>query len=341
MIVRARAPLRLGLAGGGTDLPKFSGMYGGCVLNATIDRYVHVTLEEVSPDKVIFASGDLDKIDILEPASAYPLDAGLILHRAVYNYFIAKCNDSRPLSLSVHSYAEAPAGSGLGTSSTVVVALCAAFAEYFKLTLDEYNLAHLAWKIEREICGLAGGKQDQYTATFGGVNFMEFRPSGSVLVNPLRVKKWILSEFESSLLLYFTGISRDSDTIIKKQDYNIERASEAALRASLDVKQEAYDMKASLLTGDFPNLIESFRRGWESKKKMAPEISNSHIEDVYERAMQAGAMAAKISGAGGGGFMMFVVPPHRRKAVMDVLLELGGEMFPAHFTHTGVEVWRR
>lgn len=341
MIIRGRAPLRLGLAGGGTDIQSFSDIYGGCVLNATIDRYVYATLEERNDGKVDFQAGDLGRRENTKAATSYPLTGGLILHRAVYNYFIEKYNASRPVALAAHTFAEAPAGSGLGTSSTIVVALCLVFAEYFQAPLDEYDLAALAFRIEREVCGLAGGRQDQYAAAFGGVNFMEFMPTGQVLVNPLRIKRRILNEFESSLLLYFTGVSRDSDVIIKSQTENAKKEIGDALNAMHAIKREAYDMKENLLTGNFEGLIQTFRRGWEYKKRMAKEISNQRIERLYEKAMAAGADAAKISGAGGGGFMMFMAQPGKRADVIRVLKEEGGEIFPAHFTKAGAETWRR
>lgn len=340
MIIRCRAPLRLGLAGGGTDVPQFADLHGGCVLNATIDRYVYATIKPSSANAVHFESGDLEKTERFEAKSSFPLDSGLVLHRAVYNYFIANFNSGKASPMQVHTLAEAPAGSGLGTSSTLVVALCMAFAEYFQVSMDEYELADLAWRIEREDCGFAGGKQDQYAAVFGGVNFMEFMPSRKVLVNPLRVKRRILNEFEASLVLYFTGVSRDSEKIIKSQSRNVERGQFAAIQAMHELKQEAYSMKESLLTGDFQALISSFHKGWESKKKMASEISNPHIEKLYSLAMANGAEACKISGAGGGGFLMILVPSSRRSALMKAFAGKGGEIFPAHFTKAGAEVWR-
>lgn len=339
MIVRCRAPLRLGLAGGGTDVETYSSKYGGYVLNATIDRYVYVTLEK-RQDGVVFASGDLDREEKLELADSYPLDAGLILHRAVYNHFIREYNDSRPVPLRVHTFAEAPIGSGLGTSSTLVVALVQAFAEYFNAPLDEYENAALAYKIERMDCNLAGGKQDQYAAAFGGVNFMEFMPSGRVLVNPLRVKKWIITEFEASLLLYFTGVSRSSGDIIQAQNENVHKNYADALEAMHKLREEAVNMKNCLLTGDFHSLSETFHRGWEWKKRMSSAISNSYIETIYNAAMSAGARAAKISGAGGGGFMMVISSPGKRMEIEKTLKKIGGDMFPAHFTKAGVTAWK-
>lgn len=341
MIIRTRAPLRLGLAGGGTDIASYSDLYGGCVLNATIDRYVYASLEESDGDKVRFIAGDLGMEEALPSIPSYPLTEGLRLHRAVYNYFIKKYNNSKPVAVTVHTLAEAPAGSGLGTSSTLVVALCHVFAEYMQTALDEYELADLAYRIEREHCGLAGGRQDQYTAAFGGINFMEFMPTGRVLVNPLRIKRRILNEFESSLLLYFTGVSRESDNIIRSQSENAKKLSGDALAAMHETKKEAYNMKACLLTGDFDSLVSCFHRAWESKKRMAKEISNSDINALYEKAIAAGADAAKISGAGGGGFMMLLVQPAKRAAVVRTLEEAGGTFFPAHFTEEGAETWRR
>ncbi len=340
MVIRARAPLRLGLAGGGTDLSSFSDKYGGYVFNATIDRYVYATVMRNNASCVSFESGDREMNEKASLAFPLPLEGGFILHRAVYNHFIGTCNGGNPLPLHIHTLAEAPIGSGLGTSSTLVVSLCAAFLEFFNISLDEYQLAELAWKIERQECGFKGGKQDQYTAVFGGINFMEFLTTGNVIVNPLRIKRKIINEFEASLVLYFTGVSRESEKIIIEQEKNTYDTSSPAFDAMLKTKQIAYDMKAFLLTGDFRGICDAFRDAWEAKKGMANDISNSFIDNLYAIAMEAGAEAAKISGAGGGGFMMLLVPPSRRQSVVKILKKQGGEIFPAHFTQSGVEAWK-
>jgi D-glycero-alpha-D-manno-heptose-7-phosphate kinase len=248
----------------------------------------------------------------------------------------------KPLSLRISTRVDVPAGSGLGSSSTLTVAMLAAYAEWLNLPLDDYELAHTAFVIERVEAGLDGGKQDQYAAAFGGFNFMEFGSNGHVLVNPLRVKAWVVSELEASLLLYFTGKSRTSADIIQEQSRNVRDRNEPALDAMHAIKQEAFRMKECLLRGDFSTLHQVLRSSWESKKRMASQITNDHIEALYACALQAGVYCAKISGAGGGGFMMFLVDPIYKDKVTAALrgLHAEGTAYACHFTPGGVQVWR-
>ena len=238
------------------------------------------------------------------------------------------------------THTDAPPGSGLGSSSTLVVSMIKAFVEWLNLPLGEYDIARLAYEIERIDVGLSGGRQDQYAATFGGFNFMEFHPGERVVVNPLRIKNWIISELEASLLLYFGGVSRDSARIIDEQSANVERNEATAIDATHALKAEAIAMKECLLKGDFEQLVESVRAGWEAKKKMAKSISNPQIDEIYTLATKAGMRAGKISGAGGGGFMMMLVDPVRRMDVMRALQQTRGQTYTCHFTKYGTQGWK-
>jgi D-glycero-alpha-D-manno-heptose-7-phosphate kinase len=251
-------------------------------------------------------------------------------------------NDGKPLSLRMSTRVNVPAGSGLGSSSTLVVAMLAAYVEWLNLPLGDYELAHTAYVIEREEAGLQGGKQDQYAAAFGGFNFMEFGKDGHVLVNPLRVKDWVVSELEASLLLYYTGMSRTSANIIDEQSRNVRDKNPLAVEAMHSVKEEAFRMKECLLRGDFQRLHEVLRSSWESKKRMASQISNEHIERLYTCALSAGAYCARISGAGGGGFMIFLTDPIYKEKVAAALRTSheGGIAYGCHFTARGVQAWR-
>ena len=222
----------------------------------------------------------------------------------------------------------------------MVVAMVKAFVEALALPLGEYDIARLAFEIERQEVGLSGGRQDQYAATFGGFNFMEFHPHERVVVNPLRVKNWIVSELEASLLLYFGGVSRDSARIIDEQTKNVKSKDNSAIEAMHALKQEALSMKECLLKGDFDGLVESMEAGWQAKKRMASSISNPQIEASYELARAAGMRAGKISGAGGGGFMMLLVDPVRRMDVMRALATTQGQVFNCHFTEIGTQGWK-
>ena len=340
MIVRARAPLRLGLAGGGTDVSPYCDTHGGYVLNATIDRYAYAVVKQVDEPIVRFIAKDQVREAVCQLDPVLPLDGNLSLHKAVYNYMVRYYNQGRPIALEPNTFCDAPVGSGLGSSSTLVVAMIKSFVELLNLPLDDYAIARLAFKIERVDCGLQGGRQDQYSATFGGFNFMEFYADERAIVNPLRIKNWIICELEASLVLYFTGISRESARIIADQSRNVESGITGALEAMHGIKREALLMKECLLRGDFDGLIESMRMGWESKKCSAKTVSSPHIDAIYEAALQAGALAGKISGAGGGGFMLFFVPTEKRMDVIRILNDFGGQVSNCHFTKNGTQAWR-
>ena len=342
MLIRSRAPLRLGLAGGGTDVSPYCDEFGGAILNATIDYYAYAALEPLETGNVEFISADLDEKAAYSAAPVLPIDGRLDLFKAVYNYVVREYNQGKPLSLRMSTRVDVPAGSGLGSSSTLTVAMLAAYADWLNLPLGDYELAHTAFVVERVEAGLKGGKQDQYAAAFGGFNFMEFGRDGQVLVNPLRMKEWVVSELEASLLLYFTGKSRTSADIIEEQSRNVRDRNELALNAMHAIKEEAFRMKECLLRGDFIRLHEVLRGSWESKKRMASQITNEHIERLYACALKAGAHCAKISGAGGGGFMMFLTDPIHKDKVAAALRgqHEGGTAYACHFTLGGVQVWR-
>lgn len=222
----------------------------------------------------------------------------------------------------------------------MVVSLLKAFTEWLNLPLGEYEIAHLAFEIERLDAGLGGGRQDQYAATFGGVNFMEFHPDDRVIVNPLRVKNWILSEMETSLVLFNTGVSRSSAHIIKEQSDNLTRQRGTTLELMHAIKADAFLMKEYLLKGDFARYAACMRKSWDAKKRLADNVSNSHIDGVVQAALDAGALAGKVSGAGGGGFVTFMVPPERRVHVVRALSRQDGQVMTCHFTRHGTEGWK-
>jgi D-glycero-alpha-D-manno-heptose-7-phosphate kinase len=344
VIARARSPLRLGLAGGGTDVSPYSDRFGGCILNATISLFAHCTLEiNWTGSTVFFHAIDMDEIFEAGLASNYPLDGHLTLHKGVYNRVIRDFNGGKPLSVKVKTWADAPSGSGLGTSSTMVVTILAAFRDLLSLPLGEYDLAHLAFEIERIDCGLLGGKQDQYAATFGGFNFMEFYDEDKVIVNPLRIRSEISNELESSILLFFTGRSRESARIISDQILSAQAPSGndgAGIGAMHSIKQQAVLMKEKLLRGDINQVHEIILEGWRAKKLTGTTVSNAQIDSFAQLAMDSGAKAVKISGAGGGGFMMIFVDPTDRLKLMKVFSGLSGQFYNFNFTQQGTESWR-
>jgi D-glycero-alpha-D-manno-heptose-7-phosphate kinase len=338
-LVRARAPLRLGLAGGGTDVSPFCDRFGGYVLNATIDKHAFATIEPRDDGKIRFAATDRDRATEYAIASRLEFDGDLDLHKGVYNWAIRHLNHGEPCAITLTTFSDAPAGSGLGSSSTLVVAMVRAFGEYLGATLDEYELAHAAFEIERRDVGLAGGRQDQYSAAFGGCNFMEFYADDRVVVNPLRIKKNILFELEASLVLFFTGVSRESASIIAAQTSNMQRDDAEVIAAMHGLKEEAVVMKEALLRGNFDVFVESMRKSWESKKRTASSISNPMIDEIYDAALRNGARAGKVSGAGGGGFMMFFADPEKRMQLIRTLEGFGGTVLNCQFTRHGAESW--
>ncbi len=339
-MTRARAPLRLGLAGGGTDVSPYCDVHGGFVLNATIARYAYAVIKPLAGGEIRFLATDQAQTVVVALDAALELDGQLNLHKAVYREMIDRYNGGQRLALELSTFCDAPAGSGLGSSSTLVVTMIRAFAELLNVPLDDYAIAHLAFRIERVDCALQGGRQDQYSATFGGFNFMEFYAQERAIINPLRVKNWIICELEASLLLFYTGVSRESARIISAQSANISSGAVEALDAMHGIKQDALVMKECILKGDFEGFVESMRSGWERKKRTAKTVSNPHIEAIHDAAIAAGASAGKVSGAGGGGFMMFFVKPEYRMDVARALGRFDGQISNCHFTKHGTQAWR-
>lgn len=341
MIYRARAPLRLGLAGGGTDVSPYCESHGGAILNATIDLYAYAFLEiDERLGNPSFHALDFGISETAPVAGSVDYPSTLPLHVAVYQRIVRDFRNGSPLPCKLTTYCEAPPGSGLGSSSTLVVAMIRAFAEALSLPLGEYDLAHLAFEIERKDARLMGGRQDQYAAAFGGVNFMEFYADDRVIVNPLRIKSSTLAELESSLVLFHTGVSRQSAQIIAEQSANLVAGSEQTLSAMHELKKDAYLMKEALLKGEIRRVAEILGNSWQSKRRLASRISNQRIDELIERALAAGARAAKISGAGGGGFATFIVDPLRRLDLLRTLEKEDGRVLPCSLTKRGAEAWR-
>ena len=320
MIIRSKAPLRLGLAGGGSDVSPYSDLYGGQILNATINLSAYCTIETQPGETVRVDAYDCDA------HVECPLDKALApapdLIRGVYQR-IVKDFGPVPGAFRITTYNDAPAGSGLGTSSTMVVCILKCFAEWMNLPLGDYETARLAYEIERKDLALAGGKQDQYAAAFGGFNFMEFHQDDIVIVNPLKI-----------------GRSRSSAAIISEQQKNTSSGNAVAIEAMHRIRQSSTDMKLALLKGDMAEFGRILGQAWEDKKKMAGAITNPVIQEAFDAAMAAGAVAGKVSGAGGGGFIMLMVPPVRKMAVVRALEGLPGKVVPFQFTERGAHAWR-
>ncbi|RNI35238.1 dehydrogenase [Hanamia caeni] len=338
MIYRSKAPLRIGLAGGGTDVSPYSDQFGGAILNATVSLFAYANIEPLQEKKIIVEALDRNEHQEFEWTGNLPINGEIDLLKGVFNRVFADYN--LPISgFRLSTFVDAPAGSGLGTSSTLVVAILGAFVEWLKLPLGDYDIAHYAYQIERNDLKLTGGKQDQYAAMFGGVNFMEFYEDDKVIVNPLRIRPEYLHELENNLVLFFTSTSRESATIIDEQVKNVNNKNEKSIEAMHQLKEQARMMKEALLKGRLDEFGAILDFGFLQKRRMASKISNSKIEEIYEAAKKAGATGGKISGAGGGGFMIFYCPGNTRYHVISELKKFGGEVKNYTFTKYGLSSW--
>jgi D-glycero-alpha-D-manno-heptose-7-phosphate kinase len=338
--IRSKAPLRLGIAGGGTDVSPYSDEFGGCVLNATINMYAYAFIDDsVTTNEVIFEAKDLGISETLSLDETIETNGRLLLHRAVYKRVMEQYNNGVFIPLKLTTQSDAPPGSGLGSSSTMVVAMLEGFRQLLSLPLGEYDIAHLAFEIERQDCNLSGGKQDQYAATFGGFNFIEFYENDRVIVNPLRMRRFIVNELESSLILFFTGTSRDSAKIIDDQIKSISDDDGQKLNAMHAVKESSYKIKELLFKADIEGMAKEFTTAWNAKKSTSSSITNELINNIESDILQAGALSMKVSGAGGGGFIMIIVEPEKRLDVLASLEKYEGRAHKFQFTDEGAYSW--
>ncbi len=331
--VRAKAPLRLSFCGGGTDVLPYAAEQGGCVLNATIDRYAYATLTASSDVRV--HSRDLDLISTFDLDAPLVYDGKLDLVKAMLAWLGL---DSLSDGFDLYLHTDAPPGSGLGSSSAVVVAMIDAFARWFWFALDNYGKAALAYQLERDDLGIQGGMQDQYSAVFGGFNFMEFNENG-VVVNPLRVRADTINELEYAMVLCYTGGTRNSADIISTQNASYTDRDPVVIAAMGQLKQLAVEMKSALVRGKLSEFGGLLNEAWMNKKCMAASITTPEIEDAYGAALGAGAIGGKISGAGGGGFMYFYCPGETRHKVSEQLERAGFAVTPFSFEPNGVQTW--
>lgn len=338
MIHRSKAPLRIGLAGGGTDVSPYSDQFGGAILNATISLNANATIEILNSNQIILEAIDREETETYDWLASLPINGYLDLLKGVYNR-IQKDYPFAKKGFRLSTFVDAPAGSGLGTSSTLVVAIVGAFVEMLQLPLGEYDIAHYAFEIERNDLGLAGGRQDQYAATFGGVNYMEFYGDDKVIVNPLRIRQRYIDELENNLLLYYTSKTRESAELIKRQSQNVAEKKQSSIEAMHELKHQAQMMKEALLKGQLDEMGNILNIGFEQKRKMAEGINNRLIDDIYTAAKESGATGGKISGAGGGGFMIFYCPRNTKYDVMKNLEKFGGMARNYQFTKHGLKTW--
>ena len=338
-VFRSIAPLRLGLAGGGTDVSPYCDTFGGMVLNATVNHYAHCSIVPRDDGKLVFEAQDLQISESHAIGRIPDEQSGLSLHRAVYNFIIESFPECSAQGATISTYCDAPPGSGLGSSSTVVVALVQAFSEWLSLPFGEYDVAKFAYEVERVRLGYRGGRQDQYAAAFGGFNFIEFLRDGAVIVNPLRIKRSVVTELEESIVLFNSSVSRESKHIIEQQARNVEQNHSDSLEATHQLREGAASMKRVLLKGDLDGMAKIFVESWNAKRNLASGISTPTVEKILDTAMHAGATAGKVSGAGGGGFVMLMVRPEQRLRVEHALSKCEGQCLPFRFSAEGVKSW--
>lgn len=337
--IRSRAPLRLGLAGGGTDVAPYSYDHGGNVLNATIDLYAQTIIKENKSGFVKFIAADINKIIELPASKELSIETELPLHSAIYNRVVKDFNNNQPICVEVTTFSDAPPGSGLGSSSTMVVSILRAFLELLDEVIDDYALAKLAYDIERVDLNFAGGTQDQYSAVFGGFNFYDFGPKENILVMPLRLKQTVIMELEASIVLFYTGKSRSSSDIINDQINNASKTK--SIEALDDLKSNAHKMKSAVLRGDLNMFSDILSNSWKKKKQLSESISNNKLDQIYDLAIKSGAKSGKISGAGGGGFFIFFVEPKNRFKLTNALSNIEGQIINFHFELKGVKSWKQ
>lgn len=333
MIIRSKAPLRISFGGGGTDVEPFCSEKGGAIIGSTINKYAYCSIIPKESEEITVHSLDFDMTVKYQAKSNYIYDGKLDLVKAALKSI--GINEG----CEVYLQCDAPPGSGLGTSSTVMVALLSAMAKWKGITMDEYALAELAYHVEREELGISGGYQDQYAAVFGGFNFIEFHGGNKVVVNPLRIKKNIIHELQYNMLLCYTGNIHVSANIIEDQVSNYENKNQVAINAMDEVKALAYAMKDELLRGNLNGFGKLLDYGWTSKKKMSNKISNPRIDELYDEAMKAGALGGKLLGAGGGGYLLMYCPYNVKHKVAERMEKAGGQLADWNFELRGVQSW--
>jgi D-glycero-alpha-D-manno-heptose-7-phosphate kinase len=305
-MIITQTPLRIGLLGGGTDLPDFYREHGGRVLNCAIDKYVYVIVKQRFDDDIYvnYSKKEIvSRVDDLE-------------HELVRE---AMRMTGVLTGVEITTLADIPsAGSGLGSSSAVTVGLLHALFAYRGTQVTAQELAERACTIEIDRCGKPIGKQDQYIAAFGGIRDIHFGPGEEVRPVEVGLSAAERRDLQRHILLFYTGITRSANTILAEQTANIK-----ATRDQLDLLRDLAGLAAGRLRcGDLDAVGEAMRKGWEAKRQLAAGVSNPQIDVTIERALGAGATGAKLTGAGGGGFLLVICPMERQRAVRQALADM-------------------
>jgi D-glycero-alpha-D-manno-heptose-7-phosphate kinase len=328
-----RIPVLISFGGGGTDLPSYYEQFGGAVLSASINKYFHTILKKRNDGRIQIISSDLRVMETWRDISRMELkQSELAIPLAAIKEL--GCNISVDLFLA----SEIVAGTGLGSSASVCVGVLKTLATYMDLPLSKYELAEQAYHIARNVLGKPVGKQDEYAAAFGGLNHITFHQDGSTHVEPLRLRPEIVREFESSLMLFFTGAAHNSWGLLETQEQNTKKRLGATVDSLHEIRALADRMRDALQQGDFLSFGSMLHEGWQAKKKISAEISTSQIDQAYEAAIAAGALGGKIAGAGGGGFLLLFCQEQFQDKVRHALGEVGIREMAFEFDFDGAHV---
>jgi D-glycero-alpha-D-manno-heptose-7-phosphate kinase len=324
-MILSRAPTRITLGGGGTDLESYYSKYGGFLIAGAINKYCTIL---ASPRFYTDIRLSYSKTEIRNNVSE-------IEHRIFRAALqLTDINDS----IELHSTADVPAGCGLGTSSSFTAALLNALHAYKRQFITQRQVAEEACHIEIDILGEPIGKQDQYMAAFGGLNCLTFEKNGDVLIEPLRVAAEIHDQLENNLILFFTGTERSASQILRDQDSKSKKDNRAMVENLHHIKEIGLETRKYLENGQVDMLGELFHAHWETKKKRSSAISSPIIDECYETAMKNGALGGKLIGAGGGGFLMFYCKNGEKHKVIESIQKMGLKWERFHFDFDGAKI---
>jgi D-glycero-alpha-D-manno-heptose-7-phosphate kinase len=328
-----RSPVRISFGGGGTDLPSYYERFGGAVVSAAINKHFYTVLEKRNDGKIQIISADLRTVETWQDIARMEVRGNALeIPLAVIKEF--GCNVSVNLFLA----SEIPPGTGLGSSASVCVNLTKVLATYNRVFLSKYELADRAFHVACNVLGRPVGKQDEYASAFGGLNFISFHQDGTTHVEPLNLEPGLLRELQSNLLLFFTGASHHSWTILEEQDESTRRTDSGTVEYLHEIRKLTEPMKAALIAGRLSEFGLLLHQGWEIKKQLSSKMSNARINEMYESALRNGAVGGKITGAGGGGFLLLFCQQQQQEAVRKALVALGAQEMGFDFDFQGAQV---
>lgn len=328
-----RSPVRISFGGGGTDLPSYYEQFGGGVLSAAINKYFYTVLEQRNDGKIQIISADLRAIETWQDIARMDVRGNALeIPLAVLKEF--GCDASVNLFLA----SEIPPGTGLGSSASVCVNLIKMLSSYKHTSLSKYELAESAFHIARNVLCRPVGKQDEYASVFGGLNFITFHRDGTTHVESLNLDPDLLRELQASLMLFFTGASHNSWKILVEQEKSTRERNSGTAEQLHQIRGLATSMKSTLIAGDLRKFGLLLHEGWELKKRISSKISNTHIDKMYELALQNGAVGGKITGAGGGGFLLLFCQQQYQQNVRAALLSTAAFEVGFEFDFQGAQV---